>query len=207
MSGVFITFEGGEGVGKSTQIQHLAQALESKGHDVIVTREPGGCPSAEAVRDLLFSADYDGTWTPEAETLMMFAARAQHIQEVIAPALTAGKTVLCDRYMDSTRVYQGDVNGVELSFIENLEKNIIKQRIPDLTVILDLEAKMAMNRVYSRGAQNKNDLGDTGFYEALREGFLHIAQDNPERCAIVDASQEEQTIATQILSLVEEKLR
>lgn len=207
MSGVFVTFEGGEGVGKSTQIQHLAQALKNKGRDVVVTREPGGCPSAEAVRDLLFTPDYDGAWTPEAETLMMFAARAQHIQEVIAPALIAGKIVLCDRYMDSTRVYQGVVKGVDSSLIESLEHNIIGAYVPNLTIILDLDAETAMSRVQSRGASNQNDRGDVKFYDRLRQGFLHITKDNEARCVIVDASQEEKAIATRILSVVEEKLR
>lgn len=205
--GVFITFEGGEGVGKSTQIKYLEKSLKEKGCDVVVTREPGGCPAAEDIRSLLFCSDHDGNWTVETETLMMFAARSMHIKEVIAPALAAGKTVLCDRYMDSTRVYQGNVKGMDVSFIHALEDKIIGKYIPDAVFILDLEAEIAMERVQSRGVENHHDRGSINFYEQLRQGFLGIAKENADRCVIVDASQDKETIAAEIIRVVEEKLK
>ncbi len=211
VGGFFITFEGGEGVGKTTQIKYLESALKEQGYDVVVTREPGGTPAAEDIRNLIFNPKHDESWTVEAETLMMFAARSMHIKEVIAPALTAGKVVLCDRYMDSTRVYQGVVKGVDMSLIQALEDNIIGDIIPNLTFILDLEASVAMARVQGRGAENHHDRGSVEFYERLRQGFLGIAQDNDYknngRCAIVDASQNEEIIAAAIIKVVEEKLK
>ncbi len=207
LRGVFVTFEGGEGVGKSTQVKKLEIALKEKGHDVVVTREPGGCPAAEDIRNLIFHPDYDGNWTVEAETLMMFAARSMHIKEVIAPALTAGKIVLCDRYIDSTYVYQGNIKGGAPSFMRELEQNIVKEVMPNLTFILDVPAEVAMERVQSRGVENHHDRGDREFYEQLRQGFLNIAKDNADRCVIVDASQDEETIAAEIIKVVEEKLK
>lgn len=203
--GSFITFEGGEGVGKTTQIKYLEASLKSKGYDVVVTREPGGCPAAEDIRGLLFHPEYDGNWSVESETLMMFAARSMHIKDVISSSLEAGKTVLCDRYMDSTRVYQGDVKGMNKGFITSLEHEIIGNYIPDITLVLDLPAEDAMARVQGRGAENNNDRGSLEFYESLRNGFLNIVKDNPSRCVTVDASQDMQQIATKILEVVEEK--
>lgn len=203
---LFITFEGGEGVGKTTQIKHLENALKAKGHDVVVTREPGGTPAAEEIRTLLSHNTHGGTWTPEAEVMLLFAARAMHIKDVIAPALAAEKTILCDRYIDSTRVYQGHIQGMDMAFIHALEKQIVGEFIPELTLILDLKAAEAMTRVNTRGATDHYDRGDETFYEALRQGFLQIAKDNADRCAIVDASQDEETIATAILEAVEQRL-
>lgn len=205
--GFFITFEGGEGVGKTTQIQHLKSALETKGRDIVLTREPGGTPAAEEIRDLLSHHHHGETWTPEAEVMLLFAARAMHIKEVIKPSLEAEKTILCDRYIDSTRVYQGHLQAMDMNFILDLEKRIVGNVIPDLTFILDLPAEKAMARVQDRGAEDHYDRGDKDFYEGLRQGFLKIAEDNPERCAIIDASQDEQTIAANILELVEKRLK
>ena len=204
-NGFFITFEGGEGVGKTTQIKHLEERL-NQNHDVVLTREPGGTPSAEAIRDLIFAPEYDGQWTAEAETLMMFAARAMHIKDVIAPALDDSKIIICDRYMDSTRVYQGHVKGVDADLIGTLEAKIVAKFTPNLTLILDLPAEVAMTRVQGRGAENNNDRGNLDFYNNLRQGFLNIAKENPDRCVVIDASLDEQTIAESIYKVVSERL-
>lgn len=204
--GFFITFEGGEGVGKTTQIKHLEATLKAKGHDILLTREPGGTPAAEEIRALLSHPTHGETWTPKAELMLLFAARDMHIKDVIAPALAAGKTILCDRYIDSTRVYQGHLQGVDMNFIHELEKQIVASYFPDLTLIFDLDAAQAMARVQSRGATDHYDRGDKAFYEALRQGFLQIAKDNADRCAMIDASQDEKTIAKAVLAAVEKKL-
>ena len=196
--GVFITFEGGEGVGKSTQIKLLETALMEQGRDVIVTREPGGTPAAEDIRNVLFDPKHDEAWTAEAETLMMYAARELHIKEVIAPALSASKIVLCDRYIDSTRVYQKECSAL----VGVLEHHIAKDYMPDMTLILDMDAETAMARVGSRGVENRNDEKDIAFYNNLRQGFLDIAKDSSERCVIVDAEQSIEAIAAEIIKVV-----
>lgn len=204
--GFFITFEGGEGVGKTTQIQHLRNILVQKGYDVVVTREPGGTPAAEEIRNLLSDKDHGGTFSPEAEVLLLFASRAMHIKDVIAPALKAGKVILCDRYIDSTRVYQGHLQKLDMDFIFALEDKIVGKYVPDLTFIMDLEASKAMARVKERGAQDHYDRGDEVFYTELHEGFQKIAQDNPERCVMIDASQNEEDIAAEIDKIAVERL-
>jgi dTMP kinase len=204
--GFFISFEGGEGVGKTTQIKALETHLTSHGHDVVITREPGGCRFAEDIRNLIFASKYSDKLEAETETLLMFAARAQHIKEVIAPAIESNKIVLCDRYMDSTRVYQGMVNNVDLSLIQTLEDKIVRQFIPNLTLILDLDIETAMARVSARGASNHYDLGDEEFYHSLRNGFLSIAKENPSRCKLVDANRDIETTSQSIQALVSEAL-
>ncbi len=196
--GVFITFEGGEGVGKTTQINLLAEHLKSKGHDVVVTREPGGCPAAEDLRNLIFAEKYEGQWSAEAETLMMFAARDTHIKQVIAPALAENKVVICDRYIDSTVVYQGIVKGVNLDLIKGLEQEIMGEYQPQRTYVFDLPAAAAMERVQGRGAENHHDRAGVEFYEALQKGFVRIAEENAERCMIVDAAQSVENISAVI---------
>jgi len=205
-NGTFITFEGGEGVGKTTQIKKLEQHFTKAGHSVLLTREPGGTPAAEEIRTLLSDQNLGGHWTPEAELMLLFAARAMHIKDVIQPALEAGKIILCDRYIDSTRVYQGHLQGVDMTFILDLERKIVGQYIPDLTFIMDLEADAAMARVQSRGATDHYDRGDKAFYEALHSGFLQIAKDNSDRCVIIDASQDEEKIAADISNIADERL-
>ena len=205
--GTFITFEGGEGVGKSTQIKLLEQALTAKGDSIVLTREPGGCSVAEDIRNLIFNPKYGDSLSAKSETLLMFAARDAHLKEVIRPALNSGKIILCDRFMDSTRVYQGSVKGVDMAFIDALEKEIIADDIPDLTFILDLPADAAMARVKGRGVENRHDEGDKDFYEGLRQGFLKLSNHNPDRYVTIDASQDIEAIATQILSVVEARTK
>lgn len=205
MSACFITFEGSEGVGKSTQIKYLEQNLKNEGYDVIVTREPGGTPAAEKIRNLLSDPEFGGKWSHHAELLLLFAARAEHIKDVIRPALKNNKIILCDRYIDSTRVYQGTVAKIPMDFILEIEKNIVGDAIPHLTFVLDMPVKDAMKRVQVRGAQDHYDEGDETFYQTLRDGFLKIAAQE-KRCHLIDAMQTEDIIANQIFNHVTEHL-
>lgn len=205
MSGCLITFEGGEGVGKSTQIKHLEKKLRNDGHDVFVTREPGGTPAAEKIRTLLSDPEHGGKWSDHAELLLMFVARAEHIKDVINPALKAGKVILCDRYIDSTRVYQGYLGNIPFDFITALEQQIVGQAEPHLTFLLDVPADEAMKRVQARGAVDHYDQGDLAFYQNLRDGFLKIAQQE-ERVKTIDGLQDEDAIAQNIYTQAKEHL-
>lgn len=207
MAGFFITFEGGEGVGKTTQINHLEKYLRDNGHDIVRTREPGGTPAAEEIRGLLSHKTHGGTWTPEAEVMLLFAARAMHIHDVIAPAIEAGKIIICDRYIDSTRVYQGYLQGMDMKFIESLEAKIVGPYIPNLTFVMDVPYETAMARVKSRGGDMDHyDLGNDVFYKGLQDGFLEIAKNNPDRCVVINAEQNEKIIAAHIAAIVSEKV-
>jgi len=202
--GLFITLEGGEGAGKSTQIKHLADYLKNQKQDVIVTREPGGTPEAEAVRGLLSDPEFGPKWNDEAQTMLLFAARAMHIKDVIAPALAAGKTVISDRYIDSTRVYQGHIGNINPLFLAALELQIVGDYMPNLTLILDIPSDETIKRIESRGgAKDHYDNASAAFHEKIREGFLEIAQNEPERCHVIDAVQGEIKIAAQIEYLIQ----
>ncbi len=204
MAGLFITVEGGEGSGKSTQIRRLAQRLGTSGRDVLVTREPGGTPEAEAVRALLVSGDVQ-RWTAKAEALLNYAAREQHLHQVIRPALAAGRTVLCDRFMDSTRAYQGYAGGCEPGFLDALEKAIVGPTRPDLTLVFDLEPSVGLARARSRGdavAEDRYERKGLAFHHKLREGFLDILRREPKRCRLIDASQEVEAVADDVWSIV-----
>ncbi len=197
--GLFITFEGGEGAGKTTQIKRLAASL---GHDIVMTREPGGTPEAEALRDL-FVFKHGQDWPLPAQLMLMFSARTLHTERFIKPALEEGKTVLCDRYTDSSRVYQGCAGGMKMNDIEAIKTIAIGDFEPDITFIMDIDPAIGLKRASLRVAggvtfENK----DIDFHEKLRQGFLTIARQNPERCVIIDASQEENTIAGEILQRV-----
>ncbi len=205
MPPLFITFEGGEGSGKSTQIRRLAAALQAQGRDVLITREPGGTPEAEAVRSLLVSGDV-ARWTAKSEALLNYAAREQHLEQVIRPALAAGKTVLCDRFMDSTRAYQGYAGGVDLGFIDALEKAIVGPTRPDLTLVFDLDPAVGLSRARSRGdavAEDRYERKGIAFHSRLREGFLDILRKEPRRCRLVDAAQDIEAVAADVWSIVE----
>lgn len=204
--GFFVSFEGGEGVGKTTQIKALNDYLVQNGCGVTTTREPGGCKAAEDIRDFIFKSDHAGKLSAETETLLMFAARQEHIQQVIAPTLDDAKIVLCDRYIDSTRVYQGLANDVDLHFIKSLEDNIVGDVKPDLTFLLDIDAQVAFDRVQSRGAESHYDKSDLAFYQKLREGFLRIAESEPDRYVLIDANRAPDDITQDIIDKLEEKL-
>jgi dTMP kinase len=205
MPSLFITFEGGEGSGKSTQIRRLATRLQEQGRDLLITREPGGTPEAEAVRALLVSGDV-ARWTAKSEALLNYAAREQHLEQVIRPALAAGRTVLCDRFMDSTRAYQGYAGGCDLAFIDALEKAIVGPTCPDLTLVFDLDPAIGLARARARGdavAEDRYERKSLAFHQKLREGFLDILRREPKRCRFVDAAQEVDAVADDVWSIVE----
>ena len=201
--GHFITFEGGEGVGKSTQARLLADRLKVAGHVVVVTREPGGTPLAEKIRDLILQ---QRPKSPEAEFLMFAAARAEHLSAVIRPALEAGQTVICDRFIDSTRVYQGDVFGVERALILAVEQLVVAPTIPDLTIVLDLDPTVGLKRAAERGTLSRYDKARIEIHDDLRQGFLTIAQSEPDRCVIIDAARSVDAIAADVWTAVAARL-
>jgi dTMP kinase len=200
---MFITFEGGEGTGKSTQLKMLAVRLMALGVDVLPTREPGGTPQAEEVRSLLVSGDI-GRWSAEAEALLNYAARDSHLREVIRPALAAGKTVLCDRFMDSTRAYQGYAGNCTFHLIDELERSIIGETKPTLTMIFDLAPEVGLARAKARGgsADDRYERKGLDFHQRLRTGFLAIATAEPKRCKVIDASQSIEEVSDQIWRII-----
>lgn len=202
--GIFITFEGGEGVGKTTQIHRIAQRLRDIGADVAETREPGGPPEGEAVRGLLKNLDL--SWSPLSETLLNCAARAEHVSRLIAPALAAGRWVLCDRFFDSTVAYQGLVGAVDRALIDRLNAAVMQSTVPDVTVLLDLDPKQSFDRVRGRGpADDKYDAKDLSFHERLRAAYLSLAQAAPDRFAVVDAAHPEDAVEAAIWSVLVER--
>ncbi len=202
-TGLFVTFEGGEGAGKSTQIRRLAEALRSRGHEVLLTREPGGSPGAEAVRYVLLSGAAEAFGT-RMEAILFAAARNDHVEEVIRPALLDGKIVLCDRFMDSSRVYQGVTGNLEPDFIETLQRIAVNGVVPDCTVILDIPATAGLARVKSRNADGPDrfEKEELETHEKRREAYLDIAAREPERCRVVNAMQDEAEIAAEILAII-----
>jgi len=186
MAGRFITFEGGEGAGKTTHVRLLADALRAAGLDVVETREPGGTPGAEQIRELLIHGEV-GRWDAMSEALLHFAARRDHVRRVIQPALTAGKWVLSDRFADSTMAYQGYGHGLGREVIEQLYALTVGDLRPDLTVILDLPVEEGLRRTATRqDGGTRYERMDRAFHERLRAGFLAIAREDPERCLVVD---------------------
>lgn len=205
--GFFITLEGGEGAGKTTQIKRLEQQLKAQGHNVVTTREPGGTPAAEEIRGLLSSAQFGTQWSPLAELLLINAAREMHVRDIIAPALTRGDVVISDRFIDSTRVYQGFVRGVDMDFIKQLERQVLGTGcMPDITLILDLPVDTALERVAGRGADHHYDRAGKEFYQKLRDGFIEISKMDASRCAIIDATGTPEEIETQIWQQIAQKL-
>jgi dTMP kinase len=188
MAGHFITFEGGEGAGKSTHVRLLAEALRGVGLGVVETREPGGSPGAEQIRELLIHGEV-ARWDAMTEALLHFAARRDHVVRVIQPALASGDWVLCDRFADSTMAYQGYGHGLAPEAIERLTAMTLGALAPDLTVILDLPVGEGLRRAEMRkGGGTRYERMDQAFHERLRSGFLAIAERNPERCLVIDAS-------------------
>lgn len=204
--GFFISFEGGEGAGKSTQIRRLAGRLQAAGHDVVVTREPGGSPGAEAIRELLVNGAAD-RWSPVTETLLMYAARRDHVERVIRPALAEGKIVLCDRFADSTRAYQGAGGDAPASLIASLEEHVLNGTVPVLTLILDLPAQVGLQRAEARGGAARFESKGLEFHERLRAGYLEIARREPERCIVIDADAEIDAVTVAIADAVAQRLK
>lgn len=203
--GFFISFEGGEGAGKSTQIRRLADRLAAAGHDVVVTREPGGSPGAEAIRELLVNGAAD-RWSPVTETLLMYAARRDHVERVIRPALSRGAIVLCDRFADSTRAYQGAGGDAPTSLIASLEDHVLGGTVPDLTLILDLPAEIGLQRAEVRGGAARFESKGLAFHERLRAGYLEIARREPERCVVIEANADIDAVTAAIGDAVGQRL-
>jgi dTMP kinase len=210
MSGLFITFEGGEGAGKSTQVARLRERLEGAGHRVVATREPGGSPRAEAIRASILAGDAKA-YGPLAEALMFSSARHDHLEKKIRPALREGAIVLCDRFADSTRAYQGAVGDIEPALIDALEQIIVRTTKPDLTLILDLPAEEGLARpdARRRGAGegvDRFEQENIDFHRKLRDAFRSIAESEPDRCRVVDASRGPDEVAGEIWQIVSNQL-
>ncbi len=202
MRGHFITFEGGEGAGKSTQVKRLAERLGSHGIDIVTTREPGGSPGAEVIRGLLVNGAPE-RWDGLTETLLVYAARADHVKHTIGPALLADKWVICDRFTDSTYAYQGAGRGLPRETIRRIDAVVLDDFRPDLTLVLDLDVETGLARATSRGAQESRfENFDRDFHEKLRQAFLDIAKRNPDRCEVIDARAEPDAVAATIWAAV-----
>lgn len=199
--GRLVTFEGGEGAGKSTQIGRLAAALRGAGIDVLVTREPGGTPGAEGIRTLLLEGEPD-RWLPLTEVLLLLAARHDHAVRSMAPALAAGRWVLCDRFIDSTRVYQGKAGAVDATLIDRLHDAVLGDLRPDLTLILDVPVDQGLGRRRASSGQHRYEQMTNAFHERVRAGFLALARTEPERCTVIDASRPEDAVANDVRALV-----
>lgn len=203
-AGRFVTLEGGEGVGKTTQTRLLAEWLGKKGVDVEITREPGGAPGAEEIRELLM--DPAAEWTPASEALLHFAARANHHVMRIAPALKRGAWVVSDRFADSTRAYQGYGLGLDPAAIDMLGKLTLGDFEPDLTLVLDLPVETAFERLRARaGEPDRYERMDPAFHRRLREGFLEIAANDPDRCRVIAADAPPERVAEAIRTAVGER--
>ncbi|WP_246332880.1 dTMP kinase [Aureimonas mangrovi] len=207
-AGFFVTFEGGEGSGKTTQIARAARALRDTGREVVVTREPGGSPGADAIRRIILGGRAKALGA-DVEAVLFAAARADHLQTLIRPALARGAAVLCDRFLDSTRVYQGLADGVDPAFLALLEDATIAETRPDLTLILDLPASEGLSRAAARRGEDAADRFEAeglDLHDARRRAFLEIAEREPERCVVIDAAADEGTVAARVAAALSERL-
>ena len=203
--GRFITLEGGEGAGKSTQIQVIKDYLLSRGNDVVVTREPGGTPEGQEIRNLLVSGDKDN-WSPLSETLLILADRAAHLERVIRPALAEGKYVVCDRFFDSTKAYQGVAGGLGLDVIHNLQQPVLGKTLPDVTLLLDIDPEKGLRRAQERGGELRFESKTLAYHRTLRNAFLDFAAQEPERIFVIDADRDVQAVSADILAVLDERL-
>lgn len=204
--GLFVTFEGGDGAGKSTQIRRLAETLRDLGHTVTVSREPGGTPGAEAVRHVVLDTSAAEPFGPYLEAMLFAAARNDHVEQKIRPALERGEIVLVDRFMDSTRVYQGASENLDPGFVQALERIAIAGLVPDLTVILDIPPEEGLRRAHERrdpsAPVDRFEKEDVTAHELRRVAFLEIARKEPERCRVIDASGSADDVAQKVLDVV-----
>lgn len=207
MRGRFISLEGGEGVGKSTQARRLAEALRARGLDVLLTREPGGSPGAEAIRALLLEGEGD-RWTPGAEALLFAAARADHLAKTIEPALAAGRWVVCDRFLDSSRAYQGVAGEVGDAAVLTLHRIGRGGALPDRTLVLMLAGEDASARAHARDEGCPDRIGgrDPGFHARVAEAFRDFARDDPQRIRLIDASGSEENVTERLLAALDDLL-
>jgi len=204
MYGQFITFEGGEGAGKSTMIERSRLWLLEHGHRVLSTREPGGTPLAEKIRTLVLGRE-QGSLCPAAELLLVFAARAQHLEELIRPALERGETVLCDRFTDATWAYQGAGRGMPGASIAALEQVVHGDLQPDLTLLLDLPVETGMARIAARGKADRIEQEPLEFFERVRQNYLQRAAAAPERFVVIDAAREETAVWRQVEKVLRQR--
>jgi dTMP kinase len=204
--GCFITVEGGEGAGKSTQCRLLSDALTRNGHVVITTREPGGSPGAEEIRRLLVEGDVE-RWDAVSEALLLLAARRNHVGHLIQPALQCGNWVVCDRFSDSTIAYQGYGHGLDRTMLHDLSAQVLDDFAPDVTLILDIPVDIGLARTVERnGGEDRYERMDRAFHERLRQGFLEIAQRNPARCIVIDANADLATVQAAIATAIAARL-
>lgn len=206
--GLFITFEGGEGTGKSTQARRLAGRLAKMGREVVLTREPGGAPGAEDIRRLLVSGEPD-RWSATAEALLNYAARDVHLAHTIRPALARGAVVVCDRFMDSTRAYQGIAGGADDALIDHLQRVVVGVTRPHSTLIFDLDPAIGLARARQRPDgpdEHRFERKGRGFHTALRRAFLDIARGDPGRCTVIDAAGSEEAVEEAVWSAVAPRL-
>lgn len=204
--GKFVTVEGTEGVGKSTNMAFVESWLRQQGHELVVTREPGGTPLAEEIRDLLLRLREEAV-DSTAELLLMFAARAQHLSTLIEPALAAGHWVLCDRFTDATYAYQGGGRHLDQNTIATLETLVQGSRQPDLTLFLDIDVSQGLQRAKERGDLDRFEEEDVSFFERVRSVYLQRVQDQPERFAVVDAGQSLDRVQADIQRILEQRLQ
>ncbi len=203
--GRFITLEGGEGTGKSTLIAGLQDALAARGHEVVVTREPGGTPLAEAVRNLALHPPESGSWSPLAHALLMNTSREDHLKNLIRPALTRGAWVICDRFADSTRAYQS-IDGVSLAHLMAIEAMVVGDTRPDLTLILDAAPDALAERRRQRNVSDVFEQKEAAFHERVRAAFLEIAKNEPHRCAVIDALDSPESVLGAALATIDDRL-
>lgn len=204
--GRFITLEGGEGAGKSTQARRLAQALAARGVDCLLTREPGGSPGAEEIRALLVNGE-PGRWSAATEALLLTAARRDHLERTVRPALATGRWVVCDRFSDSTLAYQGYGAGLPLDDLRTLFRLALGDFKPDLTLVFDLPVDVGLARAGARaGGEDRFERMGRDFHQRLRDGFLAIAAAEPERCAVIDAGADVDAVAADVLAAVRARL-
>jgi dTMP kinase len=208
MRGRFITFEGGEGTGKSTQASLLAERLRGYGLGVVVTREPGGSPGAEAIRHVVLSGAAQPLGS-HAEAILFAAARDDHVSQLIRPALEAGRWVICDRFADSTRIYQGVLGNVDPRVISSLERITVGDTKPDVTVILDVPTELGLERASSRrgrGSTDRFEAETLEFHNKLREAYRELAEREPDRCVLIDAGGEASTVADAVWAVINRRL-
>lgn len=204
MSGLFVTFEGGEGAGKSTMIARAEQYFRSQGRQVIMTREPGGTRLAERIRELVLGPEHSELSAP-SELLLVFAARAQHLSELIRPALQQGKVVLCDRFTDASWAYQGGGRGQPAEFIAALEQGVHGDLQPDLTLLLDLPVDEGLKRMQARGEADRIEQESVDFFERVRAAYLQRTRQFPKRMVVVDASQDIETVWADIRNVLDSR--
>jgi len=206
MHGHFITFEGGEGAGKSTMVRRATEWFRTRGHEVVQTREPGGTALAEKIRSIVLDQQ-NGTLCATAELLLLFASRAQHLDELIRPALARGETVVCDRFTDATFAYQGAGRGMSAEVIANLQQLVHGDLQPHLTLLLDLPAQLGRERISGRGMADRIEQESMEFFSRVRQSYLQRAAAEPNRFAVIDATVDAESVWRQIEQALEQRIR